>query len=356
MGGTWHLRDIIDYQSIAWESLLYQAATKRADLLRYFYDINKNNVERTTPYAFVIPARQNDPGAAKKMLETLAFGDIEIERAAQRFTADGKDYCGRQLCCQHAPAFFRLGQNAARTPGLSGSAPLSRRSAQAAVRRHRANAAHADGRGYRGTVKDSVSSHAPAGHAVLLRARPCQTRGRVGLRPMSRPGRRSRKSGNRASRFIATRLPAIFTPLPASGRREIPAPRIGLYQAYIPSMDEGWTRWLFDEFRLRAEQPLVNADIQPPEICGRSSTPSSFPDQSRQTIANGHRAESMPPEYHGRPGRQRRGGVEGIRRAGRHADLLNHAADYATRDLGVKAKNVLEGRASRRISIRPARC
>ena len=29
MEGTWRLRDIIDYQSIAFESLLYQAATVR---------------------------------------------------------------------------------------------------------------------------------------------------------------------------------------------------------------------------------------------------------------------------------------------------------------------------------------
>src|SRR5579872_159212 len=92
MGGTWHLRDIVDYQSIAWESLLYQTAVKRSEMLRYFYEINRNNVERTTPYAFVIPSRQNDPGAAKKMLETLALGEIEIDRASGRFTADGKDY------------------------------------------------------------------------------------------------------------------------------------------------------------------------------------------------------------------------------------------------------------------------
>ncbi len=111
---TWHLRDIIDYQEIAWESLLYQAAVRRSDMLRYFYEINKHNVERTTPYAFVIPAAQRDPGAAKKMLETLAFGEIEIERASDIFSAGRKTIRGWKLRHQHAAAVFRMGEDAAR--------------------------------------------------------------------------------------------------------------------------------------------------------------------------------------------------------------------------------------------------
>jgi hypothetical protein len=35
---------------------------------------------------------QADPGGAKKMLETLAMGEIEIERAVEPFSADGKQY------------------------------------------------------------------------------------------------------------------------------------------------------------------------------------------------------------------------------------------------------------------------
>ena len=37
-GGEWRLRDIIDYQLIAFESCLYQAAIHREDLLRNFLD------------------------------------------------------------------------------------------------------------------------------------------------------------------------------------------------------------------------------------------------------------------------------------------------------------------------------
>ena len=104
MEGTWHLRDIIDYQEIAWESVLYQAAMKRPDMLRYFYQINKDNVERAAPNAFVVPAAQGNPGAAQKMLQTLAFGDVEIERASEAFTADGKQFAaGTYVISMHQP-------------------------------------------------------------------------------------------------------------------------------------------------------------------------------------------------------------------------------------------------------------
>ena len=92
LGGKWTLRDIVDYQLIAWTSCLYQAAIRREDLLKSFYRIGQNAVARTTPYAFVIPAVQYDPGSARKLLETMAFGMVDIERTGDSFQAAGHDY------------------------------------------------------------------------------------------------------------------------------------------------------------------------------------------------------------------------------------------------------------------------
>jgi hypothetical protein len=41
MGGTWTLRDIVDYQLIAMESSLYQAAVRREDMLKSFYEVGR---------------------------------------------------------------------------------------------------------------------------------------------------------------------------------------------------------------------------------------------------------------------------------------------------------------------------
>ena len=39
-----------------------------------------------------------------------------------------------------------------------------------------------------------------------------------------------------------------FYPSQHDNARELKKPRIGLYKSYMPIMDEGWTRWLFENF------------------------------------------------------------------------------------------------------------
>ena len=87
---------IVDYQLIAFESLLWQAAVRREDLLRNFYRILEKAGTQQAPYAFVFPKEQLDPGSAKKLLETMSFGAVEVEQASEVFTADGGERPVRQ--------------------------------------------------------------------------------------------------------------------------------------------------------------------------------------------------------------------------------------------------------------------
>ncbi|HVX65591.1 MAG TPA: M14 metallopeptidase family protein, partial [Bryobacteraceae bacterium] len=65
LGGKWRQRDIVDYQLIAMESVLQQAAARREDLLRNFYRIGQRALQPRSPAAFLIPPAQHDPGAAR---------------------------------------------------------------------------------------------------------------------------------------------------------------------------------------------------------------------------------------------------------------------------------------------------
>jgi hypothetical protein len=115
--------------------------------------------------------------------------------------------------------------------------------------------------------------------------------------------------------------------------------------SYQASMDEGWTRWLFDDFGFTYTS-LHDADVQAGNLRARFDT-IVIPDQAAQQIAQGHRAGSMPPEYCGGLGAKGAGALKDFAAAGGTIIFFNHASDYATEILGVKAKNVLRGVATK---------
>ena len=339
MEGTWHLRDIIDYQQIAWESLLYSAATRRADMLRYFYLINKDQVERSTPNSFVIPVSQADPGAARKMLETLAFGDTEIERASDNFTADGKSFpAGSYVISMHQPfsGWAKTLLEVQEYPDLRlypGGPPKRPYDVTAQTLPLLMGVDVV-------TVKDSFKANLKPVTQYsfdLDHAKPQNGFAATDVYSWKEVTK-IWKSGKSVYRDTTT---GDFYTSAGPGRKEIPAPRIGMYQSYNPSMDEGWTRWLFDEFGF-AHSPLHNADIQGGSLRQKFDT-IIIPDQQRGQIASGHRAGTMPPEYCGGIGEKGAAALKEFVQQGGTLILLNHAADYATQDLGVKAKNVLNG-------------
>jgi hypothetical protein len=132
-----------------------------------------------------------------------------------------------------------------------------------------------------------------------------------------------------------------WIPQSASGWHEVKRPRIGLYQSWMADIDEGWTRWLLEEFGF-AYTTLHNADVQTGNLRARFDT-IVFADEQPSAIGNGHPAGSMPPEFTGGLGER---GAEALRqfaRAGGTLIFLNRACGYAVEYLGVKAKNVLAG-------------
>ena len=92
-GGEWTLQDIVDYDYAAAMAALTNAAGLRASWLRNFYNIQKKAVGRTdAPYAYIVPEDQSDFTTAVKMLQILDLADVEIHRAEETFTADGQPY------------------------------------------------------------------------------------------------------------------------------------------------------------------------------------------------------------------------------------------------------------------------
>jgi hypothetical protein len=110
-------------------------------------------------------------------------------------------------------------------------------------------------------------------------------------------------------------------------------------------MDEGWTRWILDQYRIRYSS-VGDAEIRAGSL--RSNYDCIILSaQSSQQILNGLPKNRYPAEVSGGMGES---GVEALKRfveEGGTVITLNEASQFAIDKLGVPVENVLEGVAAR---------
>ncbi|MEJ7861768.1 MAG: M14 family zinc carboxypeptidase [Pyrinomonadaceae bacterium] len=116
-----------------------------------------------------------------------------------------------------------------------------------------------------------------------------------------------------------------------------------LYKSHIPSMDEGWTRWIFDG----QGKCITHLSIEDTEIRSNNFTSNFktiiFPDQSPNQILNGYAKGAMPDEYTGGIGAE---GVANLREfveAGGTLVFLNRASNFAIEQFNLPVKDVTRG-------------
>ena len=329
-GGEWHLRDIIDYQLIAFESCLYQAAIHREDLLRNFYRVGRRAVARAEPAAFFIPAKQRDPGATRKLLETLAFGMVEIMRApdgghvipmSQPYSSFAKALLERQ----HYPDIRQY-------PGGPPVRPYD-------VTAHTLPLLM--GVSVETLEKPFPGSLAREHFPWVGAARPL---GPAEVFPGSDTDswltiNRAWKSGGAVWRDPAT---GDFARSPKTPDwKKLRRPRIGLYRSFIPSIDAGWTSWLLDQFEF-AYTTVGNKDVQAGALRQKFDV-LVFPDQPPRDLTNGYSKSAMPEEFTGGLGDPGAAALRAFATEGGTLVFLNRATAYAIQALGLKARSVLEG-------------
>jgi hypothetical protein len=134
----------------------------------------------------------------------------------------------------------------------------------------------------------------------------------------------------------------FITAADAAGRlRPIERPRIGVYKSFVPAPDEGWTRWLMEQYGF----PF--ASVRNPEILAGGLRARFdvlvFPDQAAEDIADGFRAGAMPAGF---TGGLRDKGEAALRRFAEDGGtlvFLNRAARYAVNALSLRLTDVTAG-------------
>jgi hypothetical protein len=117
--------------------------------------------------------------------------------------------------------------------------------------------------------------------------------------------------------------------------------RLGLYRAWVPFIDEGWTRWILEGYKFDAVT-LRNGDIQAGNLREKFDA-ILIPDGSPEAIFSGFGPGSVPGEYVGGIGEL---GVMALREfvlAGGTLITFNEASVFALEQLGLPVKNVLSG-------------
>lgn len=376
-GGEWTLADIVDYDYSAAKAALTNAARLRENWVRNFYRIHKKAVNRTEPpFAFIIPSQQRDPGSAIKMMQTLQMGDVEVHQANTSFVADGQDYppgtyiiymaqpfggyAKALLENQVYPEIRDTPNGPLKTPYdvVAHTLPLLMGvrivqidqpfQADAVILEEiqkpaSSIAAIEDAFGYawgHETNDDIVALNRllKKDHQVYWAAESFESQGKT--YPAGTMIVKNEKELTGDLEKIVKDLYIQFEGLkakPGIEVYELQPPRIGLYKSWIASMDEGWTRWVLEQFEFQYES-IFDKDIRQGKLNNKFDV-ILFADMRDRTIVQGNSEKVVPLEYAGGIGDD---GVENIKKfveKGGTVITLNSAADFAIKRFDLKIEN-----------------
>ena len=303
-GGHWTIGDIVRYQTAASWALLAQAADDRALWLASYDAVQKHSVAGRNapgrsdwPATIVIPAQPARDTAVNFALRILQRGQVEIDRASASFTANGRTF----------PAGSYL---------ISTAQPYGGFAKTLLENQH-----YPDLHEYPGGPPKrpyDVTAHTLPllfGFDVAFARDPVTV------------------ASTRVARVAAT-------PWVASGLTGNKSRRIAIFANTSPSMDEGWTRWVFDQYRIPFTT-ISARDIRAGNLSSRFDA-IIIPDQNPRAITNGPQGK-YPDSLKGGVG------APGAEALGRFVDdggtliAFNDASDYAIDALSLPVKDELAG-------------
>ncbi len=301
-GGKWTIGDIVRYQTAATMSLLSEAAANHMEWIRSYSQVERNAVMgnrapgRTDwPATIIIPEEAARDTAINTALHILQRGQVEIRRAGSAFSADGKQYpAGSYLIYTSQPyaAFAKTLLENQHYPNLfeyPGGPP----------KRPYDVTAHTLPLLYGFNVSFVHDSVAVASSALA---------------------------------------PVRAIPWVAVGLSNNKSRRIAMFQNWAPSMDEGWTRWVFDQYHIPYTM-ITDRDIRAGNLNARFDA-IVLPDQNARQIAGGPRGPA-PDSIKGGLGDVGAKQLAAFVDAGGTLVAFNAASNYAIEALSLPVKDVV---------------
>jgi hypothetical protein len=380
-GGWWRLRDAVNYMEGASMAVLDTAAKYHEELLYNRYQAAADNVSRFTkepPYAYVVTLEQRDLPEAATLVQKLMINGIEVQQAAKPFHANGRDYApGTWVILmdqpfsplvkelfepQHYPDLRETPNSPPKLPyDVTGWTLPMQMGVQVAPVLEPVTTAE------RTNLKKMEQFAAPVG----------TIEGNGGVFVLSRKSNASFKALNAildvgghvsfasadsetadgtetgamiVSGFDRDKIKKLAGDNSLKMRAVASAPkdvvtvkkaRLGLYRSWVANIDEGWTRWILENYGF-APVTLRNGDIQAGGLRERFDA-IILPDAKPETIRTGFGPGSVPGVYTGGIGEVGTSALREFVQSGGTLITFNNASLFAIDDLGLPVKNILAG-------------
>ncbi len=378
-GGTWQLRDIVDYNKASAYACLRNAAAFRQQWVNNFYRVQRNSAEAESPYGWLIPKEQDDPGTLRDLLSVMHRGLVEIEQATTAFTSGGVEYPAGTYVIRTAQPFGRFAKTLLETqhyPDLRddpNSPPQTPYDITAhslplylGVESVEANepfkaelekvnrsdlelaAGTVRGSGEYGWVVDPRHNQSIIAINRLLASGSSVYR----TRREFTDGTNEWPAGTfvveaediRLLRTVAEEKSVSITGLSWPINTEMSRlrqPRIGLYRSWLSnSMDEGWTRFILEQYEF-SFTTIRDQDIRQGGL-NRSYDVIVLPHQSADDILYGNSAMDYPAEYSGGIGERGATNLRRFAESGGTLVTIDGASEVAMRHLYLPVINPLE--------------
>lgn len=363
-GGEWHLRDIMDYERIASDAILEYCATHRRDVLSNMLARARFSIAAAGPReAYRIPMSQRDPATARALAALLVEHGVEVKGDAagdawiplaqpygrfvremlepQRFP-EVKLVPGRDIVAPYDVTAWSL--------PLSMGVSVEKGALPEALRpwtgpgpvEAPAPGASAFALSPASPERWKVVAEARKGGEVSILTKPDG--------PLAAGTLFLDAAAARAASPVAARLGVALAPLSTlpPGVAKLRAPRVGLYKPWVPSADEGWTRFLLERYGF-APATLDNAAIRAGKLAAKLDV-IVLPDVAKEVLATGkpkreegemkYFAEPRP-EYAGGLGKEGAAALREFVEGGGTVVALSSASEYLIEELQLPARNVL---------------
>ena len=390
LGGESRFSDPVRYTFTASMAVLDIASDLKSRWLYGIYSMGRDAIAAVEKdrFAYVIPTQQWDRGEARNLVEILMRGGVDVQRATENFSVGERDYAADSFIIYGNQAFRNYAidlleaqsyPDRRRTPDGPPDPPydiagwtLPMQMGVEVVRIDEAFVASSQTLpAYPEITAGQVTGNARFGYVFS----PQSNASIHALNRLTRAGERVSRAGqsfaaggedypagsfiveirNQESRDrvneIAQTMGLDFTGLSNSPNITLETQRpvrVGLYKSWVANMDEGWTRWLLENYEFDLET-LTDNDVRNSELARFDAI--LLPSQSANELLNGHTPGTMPEEYVGGIGLAGALQLKRFAEAGGTLVVLDEASDFAIQQFGLPVENTVADTTDRQFFI-----